>query len=152
MSLESKIKELVDLKSNSDDNSFVISLDFLLKLLIEINNSTFETSIKNQIIERILPKVNNIKNSKEARLTFREISKILMKEFQIFPSNYFTSFATVIGLSLGAGIGFAYGSVYEINTNYGLMIGPGIGLIFGVMIGRLLDKSKAEKNKTLKNL
>lgn len=76
-----------------------------------------------------------------------KIIKLVEKELKITPKNYYRNLWFVLGMSLGSGIGVAFGISIG---NMGLLgIGVPIGMAIGIAVGTAMDKKAFEEGRQL---
>ncbi len=75
------------------------------------------------------------------------IIKLVEKELKFIPKNYYRSLWFVLGMSLGSGIGVAFGISIG---NMGLIgIGIPIGMLIGIAVGTAMDKKAFEEGRQI---
>lgn len=145
---------------NELENESIISLNKKIKLQYDKLKSLISEVRKKEIPPEVSYYINplieevNLLTSRDRRLarqlhkTQREIIKILEKETQIVPRNYYTKKWTPMGMAVfGIPIGAALSTAAE---NSGLLgAGIAVGLAIGAGHGKKLDKKAKEENRVL---
>lgn len=143
-----ELKERQDLSGNDKVNRIYSQVrEFLTELKKRQLPSKIAESINKDIDELNFTTLTGDALRRLVKQKQTKIIKLVEKELKITPKNYYRSLWLVLGMSLGSGIGAAFG----ISTrNMALMgIGVPLGMVIGMAVGIAMDKKAFKEGRQL---